>query len=141
MATVVAPGRLLTTDRDAALAANVLTELDGPDGSLAVQRPGVAPRELPREVGLLLQQVLQAVASGHEVSVSAVPPELTTSTAASLLGISRPTLMKMVERGELPAHKVGTHTRLNSADIFAFVRARQERRRAAFDELRELLDT
>ncbi len=141
MATVVAPGRLLTTDRDAALAANVLNELDGPDGSLAVQRPGAAPRELPREVGVLLQQVLEGVASGHEVSVSAVPRELTTSTAANLMGISRPTLMKMVDRGEIPAHKVGTHTRLESADVFAFLRAQQERRRAAFDELRELLDS
>ena len=89
---------------------------------------------------MLLQQVLEAVAAGREISISTVPVELTTSTAADLIGVSRPTLMKMVARGELSAHKVGSHTRLTSRDVFEFIRARQDRRRTAFDQLRDLLD-
>ena len=72
------------------------------------------------------------------MTVSAIPQEVTTSTAAAMLGISRPTLMKLVTDGAIPAHKVGTHTRLLSGDVLEVKRARRERERAAFAELLEL---
>lgn len=140
MATAVAPNRVLTTPRDAESAESVLAALRGAEGFLSVGRGTEPPASLPREVGVLLQQVLEAVAAGREISISTVPVELTTSTAADLIGVSRPTLMKMVARGELSAHKVGSHTRLTSRDVFEFIRARQDRRRTAFDQLRDLLD-
>ncbi len=55
-------------------------------------------------LGLLLQNVLHAVAAGSTVTVPAIPQEVTTSTAAAMLGISRPALMKMPRDGLLPAH-------------------------------------
>lgn len=111
--------------------------LDGPEGYLSVGRSGTA-QPLPRDVGVLLQQVLEAVASGATVTVTATPSEITTSTAASMLGISRPTLMKMIARGEVAAHKVGTHTRLRTEDVLAARRARRQREREAFAALLEL---
>lgn len=140
MATAIAADRVFVSEQDVAQAQDLLETLVGPEGSLAVRRGDGAPRPLPLEVGVLIQTVLQAVASGNDVSISTVPRELTTSTAASLIGVSRPTLMRMIERQEIAAHKVGTHTQLGSADVFAFIRERQERRRAAFDSLRDLLD-
>lgn len=140
MATVLSPHRVVASDRDVRQARDALDTLVGPDGILAVGDGGEAPTPLPPEIGRLLQEVLTAVAEGSTVTVSTVPAELTTVTAASLIGVSRPTLMKMVRSGRLPAHKVGTHTRLMSADVFAFIRERQREQRAAFDELRDLLD-
>lgn len=140
MATTIAAHRVFVSDKDAAQAHHVLETLAGPEGSLGVKRGEEAHRPVPREVGLLLQAVLQAVASGQDVAVSTVPRELTTSTAARLIGVSRPTLMRMIERQEIGAHKVGSHTRLASADVFDFIRARQDRRRAEFEALRSLLD-
>lgn len=130
--------RLLADAHDADLARGVLGTLEGPDGYLAVGRADAGSQPLPREVGVLLQQVLHAVASGATVTVSAVPSEVTTSTAAAMLGISRPTLMKLVADGTIPAHKVGTHTRLRTDDVLAARRARRERERAAFAALLEL---
>lgn len=130
--------RLLADAHDADLARGVLGTLDGPDGYLAVGRTDTGSQPLPREVGVLLQQVLHAVASGATVTVSAVPSEVTTSTAAAMLGVSRPTLMKLVTSGAIPAHKVGTHTRLHRDDVLAARRARRERERAAFAALLEL---
>lgn len=68
----------------------------------------------------------------------ATPREVTTSTAAAMLGVSRPTLMKMVKDGLLPSRKVGTHTRLLSSDVLAAKKARRARERAAFAALLEV---
>jgi len=95
---------------------------------------------VPEELSNIMARILQIVATGGTVTVGSMPEELTTSTAAEQLGISRPTLMKMIDRGEIPAHKVGSHTRLRTCDVMAFRSERQARRRKAFEELRALED-
>lgn len=101
----------------------------------AVVVAGVA---LPAELEGLFNQVLTAVARGERITVGTVPVELTTSVAATHLGISRPTLMKLIAAGEIPSHKVGTHTRVKTDDVIAFRKRRLASQRAAFEELRAL---
>lgn len=137
--TVATRQDVLTDPRDAALARHVLGSVTAPDAALSVTR-GDTTEPLPRDIHKLLLEVLRAVASGSTVTVTATPPEVTTSTAAAMLGISRPTLMKLVKNGEIPAHKVGTHTRLRTDDVLTAKRARRERERAAYRELLELED-
>jgi excisionase family DNA binding protein len=96
--------------------------------------------EVPAELSMLLREVLRRVAQGGSVTLQSLPSELTTTVAAAELGVSRPTLMRMIRDGEIPAHKVGTHHRLKLADVQAFGRARLQRQRAAFEELRQLED-
>lgn len=129
--------RIFTSEAEGRLARDVMTALEGEDGFLAVGRRDHS-QELPRELGILLQQVLTAMAKGETVTISSIPQELTTSEAASMLGISRPTLMKLIDDGDLPSHKVGSHHRIRSGDLMAFRRARRERERAAFQRLLEL---
>lgn len=93
---------------------------------------------VPRELIGLVQTVLRAASRGEQLTIGSVPDELSTSVAADQLGISRPTLMKLIASGELASHKVGTHTRVRTEDVRAFRRARLERQRQAFNELREL---
>ena len=95
---------------------------------------------VPEELSKIVARILRIVASGGTVTVGSMPEELTTSTAAEQLGVSRPTLMKMIDRGVIPAHKVGSHTRLRTRDVMAFRTERQARRRKAFEELRALED-
>lgn len=90
----------------------------------------------PRLVDFV-SRVLSGLANGP-VSVSQMPDELTTTHAADLLGVSRPTLMKLVAGGKLPARKVGSHTRLSSVDVLRFREVRRAQRAAAFAELRAL---
>lgn len=78
------------------------------------------------------------MARGGTVTIGAVPEVLTTSAAAGILGISRPTLMKMINEGAIPSHMVGTHHRLRVDDVFAALFARRARERAAFAEHMEL---
>ncbi len=53
-----------------------------------------------------------------------------------LLGVSRPTLMKLVNGGNVPAHKVGSHTRLNPRDVLRLQELRRIERATAFAALR-----
>lgn len=95
---------------------------------------------IPAELEALVMAVLESVAKGERISVGSLPETLTTSVAADQLGISRPTLMKLIASGELPSQKVGTHTRIRTDDVIAFRRARLERQARALDELRQLDD-
>lgn len=139
MATAITRNRLLASEREVALARTTLESLEGPHGYLALGQADAATQPLPRELGALLQEVLRGIASGS-VTVSTIPSVVTTSTAAAMLGVSRPTLMKMIREGVLDAHKVGSHTRLRSEDVLEFKRARRERERAAFAALLEAED-
>lgn len=121
------------------MASDILRHLRGVDGELQVER-GDTATAVPPEIGRILQQVLETIARGGTINVTAMPEALTTSAAASLIGVSRPTLVKMVANGEIPAHKVGSHTRLATADVMQFLKERHERQVAAFNDLRDLLD-
>ncbi|MFD4439291.1 helix-turn-helix domain-containing protein [Nocardia sp. NPDC058519] len=91
----------------------------------------------PAELAEILAKVVRTVAAGGTVTIGSMPDELTTSSAADLLGISRPTLMKLVREGQIAAHKVGTHTRLNTTDVLAYQDRLRQRQRAALQELRD----
>ncbi|RIJ78769.1 DNA-binding protein [Nakamurella silvestris] len=138
MTTVAQREALVTTSRERVQAADLL----GRNGALNGQQPVELSdgRQIPSELAALLRKILDAVADGRTVTIGTLPDELTTSAAAEMLGISRPTLMKLVRSEEIPGHKVGTHTRVRTADVLAFQRRRLERQRRAFDDLRSLED-
>lgn len=131
--------RVMTTVRDAEQAQAVLAELSGPQGHLVVEHSGRST-VIPPELGRMIQRLLDAVAQGETITVSRLPKELTTSAAAALLDISRPTLMKLIESGQIASHKVGSHHRLLASDVMAAKKARRARELAAFNALRELDD-
>ena len=47
-------------------------------------------------------------------------------------------LVKLIEEGKLPSHKVGAHRRIQMKDLQAFQRVRDNARREALDELARL---
>jgi excisionase family DNA binding protein len=54
--------------------------------------------------------------------------EISTGQAADVLGVSRRTVVQLIERGDLQATRVGTRRRLASADVLALrERARSQR--------------
>ena len=91
---------------------------------------GSAPEdqvELPVEVFRLLRQVIGALRRGVGVTVAPVTQTLSTQQAADLLGVSRPTIVKLLDQTEIPYERVGTHRRILLRDLLAY----REQRRAA----------
>jgi excisionase family DNA binding protein len=92
---------------------------------------------LPAEAVHLLVRILTHMASGSAVTVLPVQAELTTQHATDLLGVSRPYLVRLLDEGKLPFHKVGTHRRVRAADVMAHQRQRHVRSKRLLDDLTE----
>lgn len=93
--------------------------------------------ELPAGAVALLLEILQAMAAGRGVTIIPQNAELTTVQAAEILNVSRPFLIKLLENGTIPYHKVGTHRRVRMEDVMHYKEAIDREREAALDKLVE----
>jgi excisionase family DNA binding protein len=83
----------------------------------------------------LFRELLEKIEEGTGVEIVRQDQELTTSEAAEILGVSRPYLVDLLEDGEIPFHKVGSHRRVQASDVLEFKRLRRQRSRDAMKEL------
>jgi excisionase family DNA binding protein len=93
---------------------------------------------LSRETAELVSQLIDARARGEEILVSPGKAEVTPTEAAVLLGMSRPQIRKLMDRGLLEFRKVGAHHRIRVSSIRTFLEAERPRRREALAELAAL---
>jgi excisionase family DNA binding protein len=94
--------------------------------------------KLPKAAGSLLVEILNELGKGKAVKVLAMDAEISTQQAADLLHVSRPFLINMLERKEIPFHRIGSHRRLRLSDVLAYKKRTDEQRMAALDELTQL---
>ncbi|MFK4761438.1 helix-turn-helix domain-containing protein [Microbacterium sp. ZW T5_45] len=88
--------------------------------------------ELPDEVYEILVRVTAAMRAGNAVSVVPYAMRVSTQEAAEMLGISRPTFVRLLERQEIPFEQPGRHRRVRLSDVLAY---RDRTHRAAVDRL------
>ena len=113
------------------LGAEPTTTLSGPNGEHLV---------LPPEVFEVLRDVVDAMAHGQALTIAPVHQRLSTQEAADLLGVSRPTVVKLLESGEIPFEQPGRHRRVRLADVLAYRERASVERRGALDRMVEIAD-
>lgn len=91
--------------------------------------------DLPHDLQNVLLGTVRSIASNGRVTIGRMPDELTSTVAADLLGISRPTLMKWARDGEIDSFTVGTHTRFQREEVLRVQALRAQRRATAHGEL------
>lgn len=91
--------------------------------------------EIPAAMVEVLRQVAEALGHGLGVTVAPLNAMMTTQEAADFLGISRPTLVRILERGEIPMHRPGRHRYVRLSDLIAYQQQAQERRAEVLDAM------
>ena len=86
----------------------------------------------------LLMELLRLIGRGDAVTLVPVSQMLTTQQAADILNVSRPFLIGLLEKGDIPHDLVGRHRRIRAEDLFAYKKSRDERRNAALADIAEL---
>lgn len=106
-------------------------ELTGPNGERMA---------LPDEVFKVLVAVVKAMANGQAVTIAPHNQTLTTQEAADILGISRPTLVRLLDDGKIPFQQPGRHRRVLLRDLLAYAERRQREQEAGLKELVEITE-
>ena len=105
------------------------------DLTLSTSSGAVEHFPIPEPALKMLVEILRQTAAGNPVAVVPVLQDLTSQDAADLMNISRPFLISLLQKGELPFHKVGSHRRIPLAAVLAFKAKADEAREKALDLL------
>ncbi|MHB8289186.1 MAG: helix-turn-helix domain-containing protein [Acidimicrobiales bacterium] len=92
---------------------------------------------LPAEVYRVMRQAVDVMRQHKGTIVAPQGLLLTTQEAADFLGISRPTLVKLLEDGAIAFEKPNRHRRVRLQDLIEFQHRHRTERRAVLDQLTE----
>ena len=91
---------------------------------------------LPIEIYGVLVKATEAMHDGLAITVAPMEQRLTTQQAADFLGISRPTLVRHLEKGDLSHEKLpgSRHRKIRLRDLLEFEKTLRQKRRALLAE-------
>jgi excisionase family DNA binding protein len=110
----------LARESGRALSAYLQTGAETQQIEILDDKGAVHPVRVPVSALRLLVDVLTRIGEGSAVSITPIHAELTTQDAADVLNVSRPFLVQLLECGEIPFHKIGTHRRVRYQDVIAY---------------------
>ena len=76
---------------------------------------------VPNDIAQLVVSILDTWASGSSVTLVAHHDLLTTQQVADLMQVSRPFVVRLVDRGDLACVRVGKHRRVSAASVIEYL--------------------
>lgn len=125
----------LARESGRALSSVLETQIEAQQIDIHDDKGQVHAVRIPTSALRQLLNILNEMGQGHAVSVIPVHAELTTQEAADVLHVSRPFLVQLLEKGEIPFHRTGTHRRVRYQDVIAYKARVDAERHKALDEL------
>jgi excisionase family DNA binding protein len=96
------------------------------------------PRRNESQVEDLLQFVLAELSAGRTVTVTSQDHPLTSQQAADFIGVSRPTLIKLLGEFHVPVTQVGRHRRIAFSNVVKLKNEFENRREMALQEIQKI---
>jgi excisionase family DNA binding protein len=113
----------------------IATVLRSLGGQAKLVGPGGEEIALPPSLYDILERAVGDLTAGEAVAIVPVHAEMTTNQAADLLNVSRQYLVRLLDRGEIPFTRTGTHRRVKFGDLMSYKQQRDSRRREGLAEL------
>jgi excisionase family DNA binding protein len=130
---------VVPTKNDVDMALEAMSEIDSPKGKRAKKFMLTSSTgfkvDLSEGAFVLLTQILEEMAKGNGIMVMPIHAELTTQQAADFINVSRPFLIGLLEKGELPFRTLGRHRRVRLEDILNYKNSIDQKRLNTLDEL------
>ncbi|PUB24026.1 excisionase family DNA binding protein [Promicromonospora sp. AC04] len=111
-----------------------VSELLAGSGHLSLHTESGDAVDLPEQLRRLLDSATRSLRTGSSVTIVDRARMLTTQEAADILGVSRPTLVKLLETGAMPFTKVNTYRRVAMVDVIAYRAAQRAERQRIVEE-------
>lgn len=90
---------------------------------------------IPLKALKLLTSILTNMAEGKSIALMPTDAEISTQQAAEILNVSRPHIIKLLEKGDIPYKKVGSHRRILLQDILEYESKFKKTRRKQLNKL------
>lgn len=87
--------------------------------------------DLSREDRAAFARLAEVLSEGHGAVILPRDEMISTQQAAGLLGVSRMTVVRLIERGGLRAHMHGSHRRVAASEVARYAEESATRRRRA----------
>ncbi len=120
---------------NAEVLALVESALESDHAKLYVSTADGSQVELPPVLCEIVTKIVSSMRRGNAITLAPHAMRLTTQEAADLLGISRPTLIKLLESGKIPYETPNRHRRIRLLDLLSYQQARHEEREQALRAL------
>lgn len=115
-------------------ASSKLSSRDKKETFIKVEKSGEFIQVPSKLIGLI-SDIITSMSEGKSVALIDSDSELTTQQAADIIRVSRPHLIKLLETGEIPHRKVGTHRRIVLSDLLNYQESQKKKREMHLGEL------
>ena len=100
-----------------------------------LRTPGGEALEVPEDARATLIELVDVLEMSPNAVVFPADVLLSTQQAAEVLGVSRMTVTRIIDRGELESTGAGTHRRVAATELSRYGARRKQQRRAALHNL------